>query len=64
MDTVTAAFQRSLEGSRGDSLCATSTMSTVDYILSGTIYIFARRVKSTPIYGACEWRRPRWSRVG
>ena len=49
---------------RRKSLGAISTMSTLNYILSITVYILARDVKSTPTYGAYMWRRPRSSRVG
>lgn len=62
MDTVTAAFQRSLEEYRRESLASISTMSTAGYILSSTIYILAQRAESTPTYGA--WRRTRRSRAG
>ena len=64
MDTVAAVFHWSLEEFRRKSLGAISTMSTLNYILSITVYILARDVKSTPTYGAYMWRRPRNSRVG
>lgn len=64
IDTVTVTSQRSLERSKRIARSRSPTMSTVDYILSGMIYILAHCVKSTPMYVRCERRRPRRPRVG